>query len=265
VVWPPTKGAATEEYQQQQRSKRQSRYQAVVALHKQGMSKRKIAKTLGLARGTVNRFVAVGSFPEIAQRQARATSLDPFKPYLHRRWLQGCRNGQQLFREIAEQGFTGTCSWVSRYVTGLRRGMAAQTTGRPARPPASRAVAALLLRRAENLTESERAFVTLLRETCPMIGRVYDLAQRFLSRVRQRQQELLSAWIEDAKTCGVSVVAGFAQGLVQDFAAVEAALSLCWSNGQTEGQVNRLKLVKRSMYGRAGFELLKVRVLPLPA
>jgi transposase len=152
------------------------------------MSLRKIAKTLGLARGTVNRFVTVGSFPEIAQRRAHATSLDPFKPYLHRRWLQGCRNGQQLFREIAEQGFTGTCSWVSRYVTGLRRGMAEQlaeqTTGRPTRAPASRAVAALLLRQAADLAEAERAFVTRLRETCPTIGSVHDLAQRFLSMVR---------------------------------------------------------------------------------
>jgi transposase len=265
VVWPPTKGKATEEHQQRQRGKRQGRYQAAVALHEQGMSKRKIAKTLGLARGTVNRFVQADSFPEIAQRQARPTSLDPFKPYLHRRWLQGCRNGQQLFREIQEQGFTGTCSWVSRYVTGLRRGMAEQITARPTKPPASRAVTALLLRRAEDLSEVERAFITHVRDTCPSIGSVYSLAQRFLTMVRQRQKELLPAWIDDAKGCGVTMLAGFAKGLEQDLAAVEAALSLSWSNGQTEGQVNRLKLVKRSMFGRAGFDLLKTRVLPLPA
>jgi transposase len=76
---------------------------------------------------------------------------------------------------------------------------------------------------------------------------------------------LLPAWIEEAKACGITAVAGFAQGLVQDLAAVEAALSLSWSNGQTEGQVNRLKLVKRSMYGRAGLDLLRARVLALPA
>jgi transposase len=265
VVWPPTKGEATEEHQQRQRGKRQNRYQTVVALHKQGMSLRKIAKTLGLARGTVNRFVQAGSFPEIAARAARPTTLDPFKPYLQQRWLQGCRNGQQLFREIQEQGFEGTCSWVSRYVTGLRRGMAEQIATRPCKPPASRAVTALLLRRPQDLSEAEKAFVTHLREICPPTGCVYDLAQRFLSMARQRHKELLPSWIEEAKACGVTVLAGFAQGLVQDLAAVEAALSLSWSNGQTEGQVNRLKLVKRSMYGRAGFDLLKARVLPLPA
>jgi transposase len=265
VAWPPTKGIATEEHYQQQRQRRQNRYQSVVALHEQGMSLRKISRTLALARGTVNRFVQADSFPEIARHQARPTSLDSFKPYLHRRWLQGCRNGQQLFREIKEQGFTGTCSWVSRYVTGLRRGMAEQIAVRSAKPPASRAVAALLLRRAEDLAGAERTFITHLRETCPSIGTVYDLGQRFLAMVRQRQKDMLPAGIEDAKASGVTVVAGFAQGLVQDLAAVEAALSLPWSNGQTEGQVNRLKLVKRSMYGRAGFDLLKARVLPLPA
>ena len=117
----------------------------------------------------------------------------------------------------------------------------------------------------QDLSEAEKAFVTHLREICPLIGSVYDLAQRFLSMARQRQKELLPSWIQEAKACGVSAVAGFAQGLVQDLAAVEAALSLSWSNGQTEGQVNRLKLVKRSMYGRAGFDLLKARVLALPA
>ena len=143
--------------------------------------------------------------------------------------------------------------------------MAEQITARPTKPPATRAVTALLLRRAEDLSEVERAFITHVRDTCPSIGSVYSLAQRFLTMVRQRQKELLPAWIEEAKGCGVIMLAGFAKGLEQDLAAVEAALSLSWSNGQTEGQVNRLKLVKRSMFGRAGFDLLKTRVLPLPA
>ena len=184
--------------------------------------------------------------------------------HLHRRWLEGCRNGQQLFREIQEQGFAGTCSWVSRYMTGLRRGMAAQIAARPCRPPSSRAVTALFLRRPDELSLSQKAFVSQLRQTCPAFTTVIDLSQRFLTMVRQRDKSGLNCWMRDALQSGVSAVAHFAKGLGQDHAAVEAALSLSWSNAQSEGQVNRLKLVKRSMYGRAGFELLKTRVLPLP-
>lgn len=243
---------------------RQARYETVVTLHQKGMSLRQIARLTGLARGTVKRYVQAGAFPEVASYAPRPTSLDPFKPYLQRRWLEGCRNATQLFREIAAQGFAGTSSWVSRYLQGLRAAAASASASRPVKAPASRAVTPLLLRRPEELSDSERAFLSCLSE-CPAMRTAYDLAQGFMRLLRQRQKDSLARWREDAQKSGILAIVEFAKGLGQDLAAVEAGLSLPWSNGPTEGQVNRLKLVKRSMYGRAGFDLLKARVLPLPS
>ncbi len=151
------------------------------------MSLRRIARTLGLSRGTAQRFVQASTFPERPLPKPLPTSLDPFKSYLHRRrWLEGCRNGQQLFREIQERDFCGSCSWVSRYVTGMRRDMAEQIASRPCKPPSSRTVTALFLRRPEDLNSSETAFISHLRETHPLMKTVCDLSGRFLSMVRQR-------------------------------------------------------------------------------
>ena len=82
--------------------------------------------------------------------------------------------------------------------------------------------------------------------------------------VRERQPEALFPWLEDATSSGIDALKQFAKGIKQDLAAVTNALSLPWSNGQTEGQVNRLKLIKRQMYGRANFDLLRRRVLARP-
>lgn len=262
VQWPPSKGAATDEYRRQQRDRRRTRYETVSLLYRKGLSMRRIARLTGLSRGTVQRYVQSGHFTETAPRTPRPTSLDPFKDYLQRRWLAGCRNASQLFREIQAQGFGGTCSWVSRYIHGLRVAAAEPIASQPIKPPSSRSITPLFLRRPEELSQSENAFLLCLREN-PLMQNVYDLAQRFMTLLRQRQKGSLSCWREDARSSAITAIAGFSKGLEQDLPAVEAGLSLPWSNGPTEGQVNRLKLVKRSMYGRAGFDLLKARVLPL--
>ena len=131
-----------------------------------------------------------------------------------------------------------------------------------AKVPATRQVAAWFLCRTQDLDAKPQAFLTALRQQCPALQNAYDLAQQFLGMVRKRNKEALPAWMQAATDSGSTVLARFAASLKQDLAAVEAGLSLQWSNGQTEGQVNRLKLVKRSMYGRAKFDLLRARVLP---
>jgi transposase len=263
VVWPPTKGAAALEERRDHRGQRLARYEQVRALHRQGVPLRAIARQLGLARGTVNRYAACEAFPEIARHKPQPTSLDPFKPYLHRRWSEGCHHASQLYREIQAQGFSGTSSWLARYLTGLRR--APPVPAAEARAPSARSVAAMVVRRRDELSSAERAFLERIQHASEPIRNVCKLADRFLAMVRLRRQDLLPAWLVGATESDSSSLAGFARGLRQDLAAVEAALSLAWSNGPTEGQVNRLKLVKRSMYGRAGFALLKARVLPLSA
>jgi len=260
AVWPPTKGKSYEAHRKECRKERLKRYQEVVALHEQGVSKRQIALQLGLARATVLRYLHHDEFPEIAKRKARPTSLDPYKPYLLKRWQENCRNGSQLYREIQEQGFSGVKSWVLRYITGLRK---AQADAPPPKAPASRLVACLFLSRPARLKPKQQAFLNDVFVRCPLLKTVYELAQQFVGLLRSRKSELLASWMEAAAASGCEALSRFVASLRRDLAAVEGGLSLAWSNGQTEGQVNRLKLIKRSMYGRANFDLLMARVLPM--
>jgi len=129
------------------------------------------------------------------------------------------------------------------------------------RPPSHQA-AWLLLKDADNLTAEEQAFLDSLWNQCPKIRSSAETAQQFTEIVRERRVERLEDWILRTHQADMPrELRVFADGLQQDFAAVKAALSLEWSNGQVEGQVNRLRLIKRQMYGRGGFELLRRRVL----
>jgi transposase len=273
LVWPPSKGVATDQTRQDHRACRYERYEQVMALYREGISLRAIGRQLDMARGTVHRYVASEGFPEIALHEPHPSSLDPYKDYLNRRWIAGCHNAGQLYREAQAQGFSGTYSWLRRYIAGLRRGQEQQepqahskgrkavvTTG--AKPPSSRSVAGMLLRPPQNLSPEEKAFLEQLCLASEPIRSVCSLTNRFLTMVRQRRREDLSVWLTETKQSGLPALVGFAQGLEHDLAAVTAGLSLSWSSGPVEGQVNRLKLVKRSMYGRARFPLLKARVLP---
>jgi transposase len=122
-------------------------------------------------------------------------------------------------------------------------------------------VACLLIWRKDQLPEEERDYLKRLCDEEPTIARAYELAQKFVTMARERTAQWLDAWLTRATASGITELDRFARGLTDDRAAVEAGLSLEWSNGQTEGQVNKLKLLKRSMYGRANFDLLRLRLL----
>lgn len=116
--------------------------------------------------------------------------------------------------------------------------------------------------RQPEVAQQQQAFLEVLFEQAAVLQEASELAQAFVALVKRRSLNDLSAWLDKACQSGCNEVRQFAQGLKQDLPAVENAVSLCWSNGQTEGQVNRLKMVKRQMYGRARFDLLRARVLP---
>ena len=103
-----------------------------------------------------------------------------------------------------------------------------------------------------------------MKQADEKVAKAYTLGQRFIDMVRERQSESLLPWLEVTSRSGIDALKGFANGIKQDLDVVTNALSLIWSNGQTEGQVNRLKLIKRQMYGRANFDLLRKRVLAIP-
>lgn len=253
---------------QQRRAGRLERYRRVVERNEQGVSLRGIARRLGMHRATVRHWLGAGSFPERGGRHVTSRT-DRFLDYLRRRWDEGCHNAAQLTREIQAMGFGGTAVMVRRRVARWRRGKRTQGC-RPAsrqhapsvRRPSSRRVCWWLLKEPAELKAEEHALVQALGDRCAELKTSAELARAFAAMLRRRQVGEWENWMTSAQGPGVAQeLSGFAAGLRQDEAAVTAALSWEWSNGQVEGQVNRLKLLKRQMYGRAGFELLRCRFL----
>jgi transposase len=249
-----------------------------MALHSAGVSARGIAKQLQLRRVTVTRYLAADSFPERAPRPVQRSILDPFIPVMQARWRAGCDNGMQLWGEIQAQGYRGSRALVARWVAQQRGVLPAAVAGagvpkrrgrRPkkhAPPPAPRALSArraawLLVRRRADLTADEQRLLEQLTAACSAAARAYELAQAFTQMVRERNDALLDGWVAAVEESGLADLRSFAAGLRRDETAVRAGLSLPWSQGQVEGQVNRLKLIKRRGYGRANFDLLRQRVL----
>ncbi len=244
-----------------QHAVRRDRFNEAMALHGQGWSARRIARAVGVNRQTMQGWLRSGQLPTWRQ-QPRGSTVDRHAEHLDRRWSEGCRNAAQLWREIKEQGFHGQLRTVQRWASA-RRGAdpAASGTGRgvAAWPvPSKQRTAWLVVADPERTTAMEQRFVDALIARSPELDGLISLARKFSSMVRRQQADQLDAWLASAKG---SALAGFAGGLMRDLAAVRAALSLPWSTGPVEGQISRLKTIKRAMCGRAGFELLRQRIL----
>jgi transposase len=255
--------------QRQHREQRLRLYQTILAHHHAGKSLRRIAKAVQRDWRTVRRYLRADSFPERATRSYQPSKLDPLPPYLQQRWALGCHNAAQLFREIAAQGFTGRLGIVRQTLQAwhhpkLPSPAQEKTFSYPTPSPRQASGWLLDLAHPPNDPESARrqqVFITQLCKIQPELNSVRLLANDFIRYVRQRQAGELSSWLTRAKESAVQELRSFALSLQQDEAAVSAAFQLPWSNGQTEGQVNRLKCIKRMMYGRASFGLLRARVL----
>ena len=247
------------------------RYEAIHALAATGMSGQQIARELGLHRHTVERNLHLPSCPERARHPRRPTMLDPYEPYLHQRWDQGCHNARRLWREIVVQGFPGSYRPVSRFAAYLRqqqhhasdepsaKASAPQHTAR--RGVTVREAVSVLLRLRDTLTSAEQLTRSRICQAHPDIARTDVLLVAFKQLFRERDPEALATWLEEADHCGVPELRTFATKLRQDLPAVQAAVVSPFSQGPVEGHIHRLKLLKRSMYGRGNFDLLKQRVL----
>jgi transposase len=243
-----------------------------VALRAAGESKLAVARLTGLDRRTVDTWLTAGRFPERAPAPAGPTSVDPFTEYLAARIAAEEVNAAQLTRELVARGYGGSYQAVRRAVTRLRVRQRASEAGAAdcagagemaalIDPPSPRQ-AAWLLRRADDapasLSAAEQAYITQLCEQCPALGTARALAAQFVAMCRTRDANALVPWLEAAR--GTELQA-FVTGIERDRDPVLAALCFRWSTGQVEGQVQRLKVMKRSMYGRAKFDLLRKRVL----
>jgi transposase len=269
---PPAPQSKAERTQQQRQERRQARYDQVHALLKEGVSLRTIARKLRLSRETVRKYAHAAAALTSQPRAKRASLLDPYKPYMIERWNAGCHIGTDLLREIQKQGYQGSRSIALDFIAAIRRqqgvapmkrsGLPAQAATDPTvRPATPRELVWLVLQRPDRLDEAEKARLMHARQAAPAVEASVDLAQEFAVMVRERQPERLESWLERAEASGQSALRSFAGGIRRDYAAVEAALRLPYSNGPVEGQVNRLKFLKRQMYGRAKFDLLRKRVL----
>ena len=194
--------------------------------------------------------------------------LTPFVPYLIRRWRESGADSRQLWREIQALGYSHSARTVCRFITQLRRaaevGHPPESQGSPdTRPqgPSARAVSCAMVCPAAKRSEDVQTYLDQLCHVDTHIARAYTLSQAFLTLVRERQGEALEVWMAEAMDSGVAALACFARGLQDDLRAIIAGLTFEWSNGVTEGQIHRLKLLKRQGYGRAGVALLRQRIL----
>src|SRR2546421_783977 len=241
-------------------------YQRVQELHAAGMSLRKIGEELGLARNTVRKYFRQPPDPPLpTPRPLRASELERYEDYLLGRWSLGERNAAQLYREISERGYPGSASMVRAYVGYLRTttadGSAPRSRKERAKAVSPRALRWLLARKRDDLDQKEQARLEQLLNLSPEVQTVYALLQAFLKLVRERKHQELRPWMEQAIRSGIPELKSFVVGIERDYDAVHAALRLPWSQGVTEGKVNKLKTLKRVMYGRAGFALLRRRLL----
>jgi transposase len=265
------------------RSNRYARYEAVRTLHQQAFSQREIARRLKLSRQTVQRFLVAETFPERSRPPYRGSILDPYKPYILERWQSGCWNGTQLSYEVKMRGYTGSDSLFRLFISQLRKqhqrvGTASiltlDTSGAhvkapldsPPKPSPKRRMSPtraswLCVCQPDRLDEKQRQHVEQIRAAHRDLDTAYQLSQAFVIMLAEHRDQDLDGWLLQARQSGIRELKSFAQGIRRDYAAVRAAFTSPWSQGQVEAQVNCLKLQKRLMFGRANFDLLRLRVL----
>lgn len=242
------------------------RHAAVRDLHAQGMAIRAITRELGLDRKTVRRIVQADDVEDlIAKATSRYSLLDNYKPFLNQRWAGGHTNITRLIAEIREQGYRGSTQTVYRYLRPFRTGRRATppATAAPVSPapPKIRHVTGWIMRDPNNLFDKECKRLKEILTRCPELEATRRHVGAFACMIRNLSGDHLPDWMDRVREDDLPALHSFVNGLRQDLASVTAGLTLPWSNGPTEGTVNKIKLLKRMSFGRAGFSLLRKRIL----
>ena len=252
------------------RASRLALYEKVMALHAQGGTMKGIGRELGINHRTVRKFIRSDAFPERAPRPRGPTPLDAYCRYIDDRVAQGCQNPRQIWLEVRQQGYVGDRGTVQQYVARLLSPQGKPSIVQlPVRtmpcPSARRTFGWLVGWRKLAPDESKNAdHERFAQELCriePVVAEVRSLAREFLGLMHRRRPREFDRWLKRLSKCDAPEMRSFAASLRSDLPAVRAAFTLPWSNGQTEGHVNRLKFLKRQMYGRASVDLLRLRVL----
>jgi transposase len=268
----------------ERRVAKQALFESVQALHASGKTVSGIVRETGISRQRVSAWVGLVELPERNRMAPNPRTPAFYEEHLAQRWAEGFQHGRKLLKEIQALGYTGCFSYLARFLAGWRQKtsttpLTSATTMPTAKvaPPAD-SNSSLLIRRqisplvatallgklGSKMTAEQGNTVDALKKACPGYAVMRSLVMSFRTILRTGKIKTLHAWMKKADASGLYKMQRFVRALKQDQSAVEAAVEQSWSNGPVEGHINRLKTLKRQMYGRAGFELLRARVLPLP-
>jgi transposase len=240
------------------------RYAAVHAQLEDGQSIRAITDRLAISRGTVRRFARAATAEELLVNNGtgrRRSLLEEFKPYLHQRWNSGCTNSARLFDEITDRGYTGGPQILRKYLRTLRATGSDQETGTPLKPPSVRRVTAWIMSDPANLEPGTQRRLEAVLAASPALAAIAGHVRAFAVMMCQLRGTQLESWIAAVTSDDLPALHSFVTGLRRDHDAGTAGLTLPWNSGPAEGHVNRIKMIKRQMFGRAKHDLLRKRVL----
>lgn len=262
--WKPAPDPCTERERLTRQAERQDRYEQVQALQAQGLGNKEIARRVGVTTRTLENWQKKG-FPQAGRRRKRPSCFDPYAPCVLSRWEQGCTNGLQLYQEIKEQGYTGTEKTVYRFLVPLRRNQQiiqkAVVPNVPLQDFSAKNAVWWFVRDPGKLDEKQQADLAAICQASETAKVTYQLVQEFRQMLHTLEGAKLDEWLAKVRESQIRELQSFVFGVERDKAAVVAGLTLPYNNGLVEGKVNKLKLIKRMMYGRAEFPLLRQRVL----
>jgi Transposase len=234
-----------------------ARHAEVHAALARGLTITQISRTLRLERKTVRRYATAATADELIRgaRLTRPGLLGPHQAYLRQRWDEGIRSTGRLHAELTARGYRGSLRTLRRLTAQLRQATAVPVP--PEAPPARKA-ASWILTPPGKLTDADRAALALITARCKELSITRTLVREFADMLCHRQGEHLEGWAARAENSPVSELRSFSKGLRKDWAAVTAGLTVSYSSGPVEGHVNRIKMLKRQMYGRANPDLLRI-------
>jgi len=268
---PPPKTATSQHIDQERKrhyAERVRRHKQIWKLFRAGYRKEEIAQIVGVGSRSVYRALEHEQPPTRHKRHWTHHLVDPYVPYLTKRWNEGCHTARELYQEIVAQGYTGSLRTLEKIVVQLRPHRAKLITKQTItfqKAPSPRNAALMIVRPQKSRTADQTMFIDQLCKSDPTAATVYTLAQAFGSLLRNREGKRgLEQWKGAVRASGIPELIDFMEGLADDAEAVVNACSESWNNGMTEGFVNKVKWIKRSSYGQAGFPLLQRRVLLHP-
>ncbi len=263
ATWQQRTPVHIEHAHQARQASRDDRFRQMRELRAHGLTQAAIAKRMGMSEKAVRRWLQRETAPTWKRHFRRRSVFDPYGEYVLQRWQAGIHEGKQLYEEIRAQGFPGSLRIVQRFVQALAE--EPEATALPAATAAehfsANNVTWLFIRDPKELTTEEQAELELVCQQSTTVSVSYQLTQQFLTMLRQRRGQEFETWLSAVEASNISELGRFAHSLLKDQNAVVAGLTLSYSNGPVEAQVHKLKLVKRSMFGRAKLPLLRQRLL----